>query len=116
MSGSRLHTVGGETRSQAHLLSCGEGASCRGNVICDAHALTWLAHAVAAVRDPGDMTPLVVRRFDLQRGRHTRAIGAHDRRGAIRRGAVHVVDAQLSFERIGQADHYEAEMEKDDME
>ena len=32
---------------------------------------------VAAIRDPGDMTALILRRFDLQRGRHARAVGTH---------------------------------------
>src|SRR4051794_5141669 len=55
---------------------------------------------------------LVLRRFDLQRGRHACAVRANDGGGTVGRDAVNVFDSQLPFKRIGQADDDESEMQE----
>ena len=66
---------------------------------------------IPGICDLGHMPSLVSRRFDLQRGRHARAVRANDGGRAIGRDAVHVLDPQLPFERIRQADDDESEMQ-----
>ena len=67
---------------------------------------------MASVRDSGDMPALIMRRFNFQRRRHACAIRAHDGGGTVGRNPMHVFDAQLPFERIGQPDNNESEMQK----
>src|SRR4051812_18104660 len=76
------------------------------------HVCAGPSHAMASICDSGHMPALVSRRFDLQRGRHARAVGANDGGGAIGRDAVNVLDLHLPFERIRQADDDESEMQE----
>jgi hypothetical protein len=52
----------------------------------------------------------MARGLELHGGGQTRAIAAYDGRGAVRARTVNLRNRKLALERVGQADHHEAEV------
>src|SRR3954470_4932302 len=118
MSATVLKAVSGRAATVLARASCigPNRPSLRSNCACGKQARIGPAQTVATLRDRGDVPSLVMRRFEFERRGHARAICADDGRRAVGGGAVQLLDSELAFERIGQADDDESEMQQHDME